>query len=1506
MTSNPHHLSRRLYRALAVLATSVAAHAQVITETFQNSTAPGWVFAGTGYTPTLTSGVSDPTGSGWLQLTNTGGNEATSAYYNTAFTAAGATIYATFNYQSYGGTGADGITFFLFDGSVPFSVGANGGSIGYAQKTGVNGLAGGYLGVALDEYGNFSSASEGRVGGLNGTTGLVPDAIAVRGPGSGTNGYAYLGGTSTLSQSIDSATRPTQTNTVQILISATNQLTVTLQQGGTSPQTVLQMDLSGYARPDTLKFGFASGTGGSTNIHDVNDLNVTTLVANLWSNAAGTSTWDAAGSSTNTGNWNPTINPTTGADILFDNSFVNSNQTINVNASQTVRSISFDAPYDYTLNNNTLTFDKGLVAGFSGIAVTQTHGAANDTINSNLVLNNAINLRNNATGNLSVTGTIATNGNAITLDGTGTSTTVSGNISGAGAIIKNDSGTDTLSGNNTYSGGTTVNGGTLNANSSTALGSGNVTLAGGTLSTTNSTTIANNIALTGDATMSNHLTSSGTLTQTGGNLTLDLDNARQSGAVNLSNNSTGRTLTVQVDNSGTSYIDGAISNGGNSTGGSLTKTGTGTLILSGNNTYNGTTTISDGTVQLGASDRLADGSSLSIGATGTLNLNGFSEKIGALTAAGGATVDFGSASGNNTFLFGAYTAPTSGVLVINNWEQSKDTLATTVASGNQTTNGSGLNINNSIYISGYGLATESGNLSTTIYGTNSGYLLTPVTATLKEWDGSSSSTWSTANNWTATNAPTSTQVALFDSLGVARPSVSLTANTTVAGVRFGSSGNVSYNITGNNTLTLAGTIPYIQQQNSHDQTLSPTKLALSNNTVADITGSGNLTIGSAISGSVNLIKDGTGAGKLILTGNNSALTGSVYINNGIVQAANANALGTGATTVSGGATLELSGIITVANAITATGPGVGGAGAIHNVGGNNTLSGAITETGATTIAADSGTLLTLGGNITGTNTATTLNGAGNINVANIATGTGTVDINSTGNVTFNGAAANTYTGTTTVNSGTLILGKTAGVNAIAGDLVANGGTVKLTAANQIADTSSITLNNSSTLNLNGNAETLGQLTSTSTTATVALGAGALTVSGPNNTNSNYAGTITGTAASSLTVNGTGKVYLSGNNSGFLGNISVTNGTLNASGSNSVLGTGNVSISSSGNLQLQGGISVANNFTINGTGTSGNGAIENFAGNNAISGNITLGGASRIQSDAGTLIVGQRVTLGSNTLTVGGVGTTSITGLIAGAGGLTKDGAGTLRLGNSGNTFAGATLISAGTVIADASNVFNNTAALNVATGASLSLQTYSEKVGSLTGGGLVDFGTGGILNLSSGSATFSGSFAGTGELIIGPGASLTLGANFNDPNLKITLAGGSLFLNGTNSTFGTLNITGNSILDFGNTANSTLNVNNVTFSATNLALTVNNWTNVQDYFYSQNFTGAVPNTRGSTPEDQVVFNGFTAANTSWLSSDHQITPAPEPATYGMIFIGLSVAAVGFRRFRRNRQPAKAA
>ncbi|MBT5901967.1 MAG: hypothetical protein HOH58_07640 [Opitutaceae bacterium] len=136
---------RRIYSSVVFgLFLAGALHGQVLVESFKNGTTtdPNWVFAGTGYTPVLTGdglthdGTTDTAGDGWLRLTSNGGNQATSAYNNTSFSAEGTTIYASFQYASWGGSGADGIAFFLFDASKTFNVGANGGSLGYAQKVG--------------------------------------------------------------------------------------------------------------------------------------------------------------------------------------------------------------------------------------------------------------------------------------------------------------------------------------------------------------------------------------------------------------------------------------------------------------------------------------------------------------------------------------------------------------------------------------------------------------------------------------------------------------------------------------------------------------------------------------------------------------------------------------------------------------------------------------------------------------------------------------------------------------------------------------------------------------------------------------------------------------------------------------------------------------------------------------------------------------------------------------------------------------------------------------------------------------------------------------------------------------------------------------------------------------------------------------------------------------------------------------------------------------------------
>lgn len=88
----------------------------------------------------------------------------------------------TYGGNAFSGTGADGISFFLADGSQPASVGASGGALGYSCSNGnpvSDGVRGGYIGIGIDEYGNFSNAQDTT------STGPGPrrNRISIRGAG---------------------------------------------------------------------------------------------------------------------------------------------------------------------------------------------------------------------------------------------------------------------------------------------------------------------------------------------------------------------------------------------------------------------------------------------------------------------------------------------------------------------------------------------------------------------------------------------------------------------------------------------------------------------------------------------------------------------------------------------------------------------------------------------------------------------------------------------------------------------------------------------------------------------------------------------------------------------------------------------------------------------------------------------------------------------------------------------------------------------------------------------------------------------------------------------------------------------------------------------------------------------------------------------------------------------------------------------------------------------------
>jgi len=199
----------------------------------------------------------------------------------------------------------------------------------------------------------------------------------------------------------------------------------------------------------------------------------------------------------------------------------------------------------------------------------------------------------------------------------------------------------------------------------------------------------------------------------------------------------------------------------------------------------------------------------------------------------------------------------------------------------------------------------------------------------------------------------------------------------------------------------------------------------------------------------------------------------------------------------------------------------------------------------------------------------------------------------------------------------------------------------------------------------------------------------------------------------------------------------------------------------------------------------------------------------------------------------------------------------------------------------------------------LALNNLATSINTLAGTGLVDLGTSGYLTVgaSNGSSTFGGAITGTGTLAKTGTGTLTFNSDISYAG-SLNLSGGSLQLNGIDATIGTLNITGNSTIDFAGSAAS-LNLTNLTISA-GVTLNVINWTNATDYFFTANWAGATMDFTGAAPMNQIVFTGFNSPNTTkWQGYDNQVTPVPEPSTYGALFLGIMGFCLGWRRWRRT-------
>ncbi|CAN7152676.1 autotransporter-associated beta strand repeat-containing protein [Bosea sp. LjRoot9] len=621
--------------------------------------------------------------------------------------------------------------------------------------------------------------------------------------------------------------------------------------------------------------------------------------------------------------------------------------------------------------------------------------------------------------------------------------------------------------------------------------------------------------------------------------------------------SAGAALTIGALNTSTVFA-GRIEEGAG-VGLTVTKTGTGTLILSdagGASNYTGLTTISQGVLNIQAV------TALGTTAAGTVVANGAALELqGSITVAGealtlnGTGVAGGGAlrnvSGINTY-GGAITLGSNASIV-----SAADALALAggVALGaNTLTFGGGL-----INVATAGI-TGAGSV---IVG--SGIALIDAAGTYV--GGTTIAAGANAATSVAGGFGTGTITLAGGTLNSSAAAVtvanaiSLTANSSIA-------------VQASQALTLTGGI------------------ALGANTLF-FNGPGTTTVSTtAITGAGGLTNSGAGA--LILSGANS-YAGVTTITAGVVNIRNATALGTvaGGVTVASGAALEMQGGIFVgAEALTLSGTGVAGGGALRNISGNNSYGGAITLLSATRINSDSGIVQTDGA-ITGAGQTLTVGGSGGAVIINAGLNTGNGALIKDGNGLLALNSVNTFTGSVTVNAGTLQVSFGAGpVNSAIGDasaVILNGGQIDVVQN-----------------------ETIGSLTGATGTS-VNLSAGVTLTTGGDNSSTTYSGAING-GGGGLVKQGTGRFTLSGANT-YTGATTINGGELRVDGS-----LGNTAVA------------VNNTGTLSGIGTLG-GAVT-----------VNAGGTLSAGQSPGTLTVGSlTLNAGSNSVfelnnpgTVGGV------------------------------------------------------------------------------------------------------------------------------------------------------------------------------------------------------------------------------------------------------------------------------
>lgn len=364
---------------------------------------------------------------------------------------------------------------------------------------------------------------------------------------------------------------------------------------------------------------------------------------------------------------------------------------------------------------------------------------------------------------------------------------------------------------------------------------------------------------------------------------------------------------------------------------------------------------------------------------------------------------------------------------------------------------------------------------------------------------------------------------------------------------------------------------------------------------------------------------------------------------------------------------------------------------------------------------------------------------------------------------------------------------------------------------------------------------------------------ALTINGSGNTT--ISGVVSGTGgAGTITQAGSGTLILSGSNT-YKGATTVSAGILNIQNGAALGSTAaGTTVSSGATLQLQSGITVgAEALTLSGTGATGqNGALVNVSGTNNYGGLLTLGAATTISSDSGTLNLTNTGTITGATfgLSLTGAGNGTVSSIIGTTSGtLTKSGTGTWTLSGT-NTYTGTTTVNGGTLLVNGNN--------SAATGAVSVNNSGTTLGGTGTIGGAVTVASGAKLLGGTGS-TASGTLTLASNLTLSSGSIIELALGASGAHSTITRTGGTW-------TFAT----------------------SQAFTFINLGAQPGNYTNI--------ITGL-----GSDPMGE---SGWTITDTGWIGNftyntgniNLTVTAVPEPSTW--IAGALALGAVGWTQRRR--------